>query len=466
VILRASALLVVLALPYVRFQIAHPRASYDQLRERGSELLDSAVPISNRISLVTSEYLYGLSPFYWFFPNSRDLSRHVMKGYGNLLHVSLPFALFGLALAVKEFRSSAHRTVLMALLASPTGGALAAIGVPRLLMFVIPAVLFTALGLTTVWESVARKLHLSYSVSAGLLFATLGGLNGFMLRDALVNGSTWFTDYGLYGMQYGAKQLFVETIPQYLQTPRTIISVSPTWANGTDEFVRFFLPPEQQDRVIIRNVDYYRHDKRDLPPTEILVMTPGEYERALVDPKFKTIQVRQILYYPDGKPGFYFTRLSYADDVDHILANERAERRTLTRDVTRIDGQAVTILHSRFGAGEVADVFDRDADTLVRGEEANPLVFDFHFPVARAIAGLTLTTGTMANYTVTVRLYGPEIEQPVLFSRDFQNQPTDPAIQMSFDAGPSTVGRLELLITDKESGETAEIHVREIKFES
>ncbi len=465
VLLGALALLALLALPYLRFQAAHSELVSNQLRERGSELLDPAVPIERRVAHVTSEYLYGLSPTYWFFPNNRDLSRHVMKGYGNLLNVSMPFALLGLLLALKELRSSAHRAVLAALLASPTGGALAAIGVPRLLMFVIPAVLLTALGLIAVCEGLTRTLRLAYPVLAVMLFATLGGLNVFMLWDALGNGPTWSTDYGLYGMQYGARQLFVETIPRYLeQDPHVRISVSPTWANGADEYVSFFVPLEQRDRVLMRNVDYYRADKRELSPTDLLVMTPDEYQGTLRDPKFKTVKVERILYYPDGNPGFYFTRLAYVENVDEILANERAEHRRPVEDVTQVDGQAVTIVHSRFGAGQVADLFDGDTYTLIRGEQANPLTFDFRLP-SRPISGLTLTTGTMANYTVTVRLYAPRSSQPVAFSKQFEHQPPDPTVRIAFDGGPAEVARLELLITDNESGEKAEIHVREVKFQ-
>jgi hypothetical protein len=43
-----------------------------------------------------------------------------------------------------------------------------------------------------------------------LVTGVLAGYNVFMLRDALVNGPTWFKDYGLGGMQYGADQIFGE----------------------------------------------------------------------------------------------------------------------------------------------------------------------------------------------------------------------------------------------------------------
>jgi 4-amino-4-deoxy-L-arabinose transferase-like glycosyltransferase len=459
-------LLAVLALPYVRFQVAHPEAAYLQLRERGSQVLNPNVPLSERIGQPLSEYAYGLSLAYWFFPNDRDLVRHVMKGYGNLLNLSLPLALLGVVLALKNFRSSAHRAVLIALLASPTGGALAEIGLPRLIMFVIPAALLTSLGLIAVLNWLEEKARLPQPALAVAVFTALSGFNLYMLSDALTNGPTWFTDYGLYGMQYGARELFQEVIPSYLeQDLRTNVIVSPSWANGADHYITFFVPAQDQGRVAMRNVDYYLYDKRDLSPTDLLIMTPEEYERAHTDPKFKAVQVEQVLYYPDGNPGFYFTRLAYVDNIDEIVANEQAERRKPVEDTAQIDGQTVTVIHSRFGDGEVVHLFDGDTFTLMRGEEANPLAFDFHFPAPRPATGLTLTTGSMADYTVTVHLYPPGGEQPVTFSQNYLNQPNDPTIRMTFEGGPAEVARLELLITDNLSGEKAQTHVREIKFE-
>ena len=54
-------------------------------------------------------------------------------------------------------------------------------------------------------------------ITAGALFVVLSGASLWMLRDALTKGPLWFGDYGLYGMQYGAKQLFEEEIPAFLK---------------------------------------------------------------------------------------------------------------------------------------------------------------------------------------------------------------------------------------------------------
>lgn len=65
----------------------------------------------------------------------------------------------------------------------------------------------------------------------------------------------WFSDYGLYGMQYGAKQIFVDVIPALLKAnPETMVLVSSTWAM-TDRYREFFLTGTTYDHVAIRGID-------------------------------------------------------------------------------------------------------------------------------------------------------------------------------------------------------------------
>jgi len=463
--LRGVLLLAVLAMPYVRFRLAHPEAATNQLRERGSYLVDPAVPLQEKLSRAASEYAYGLSPRYWFAPNNRDLPRHVMKGYGNLMGWTLPFAALGLLLALKEIRSPAHRGVLAALLAAPSGALLVQVGITRVLMFVIPATLLTALGLsaTLTWLERFRVPRPALAVGA---FVLLSGGNFFLLRDALVNGPLWFRDYTLGGMQYGAKQLFGEAIPQYLdRDPNLRVAVSPSWANGADEFAFFFLTDEQLKRVQTHNIDYYAFEKHDdLIANTVLVMMPQEYEQARADPKFTDLRVEQTIPYPDGSPGFYFVRVAYSTDADTIFAAEREARRRLVEEQVELDGQRVTVVHSPFGAGDIHHIVDGDPFTLVRGLEANPLVLDFRLPQARALSGVMVTLGSMDNFSLTINLYAPGAETPVVYTENYRRLPDDPQVEMSFDHGPGSVIRIEIDILNNLAGETAEIHIREVRF--
>jgi hypothetical protein len=107
------------------------------------------------------EYAYGLRPDYWFAPdNPRDLIRHQLKGYGNLLWVTLPFVVLGLIVALKNalrgtqpstsLRATRGRSrarpacrVVLLLLVAPIGGVLVQANVLRGLVIVVPATLTT-----------------------------------------------------------------------------------------------------------------------------------------------------------------------------------------------------------------------------------------------------------------------------------------------------------------------------------
>jgi hypothetical protein len=146
--------------------------------------------------------------------------------------------------------------VILAALATPVGAALVDVGIARVLTFIIPANLLAAIGLEWILER--WKNRLPYRLTAWVIFGVLAWANLALLRTSLVDGPLWFRDYGLYGMQYGARQLFEEAIPEYLvNEPDTTVLVTSTWANGADNFLRFFYTPEEQKRVGMDGVEAY-----------------------------------------------------------------------------------------------------------------------------------------------------------------------------------------------------------------
>lgn len=457
----------VLMVPALRFRTTHPGLLETHLR-----VLDSYwfydKPLSEKLALFVKTYTYGLSPSYWFLPSiPREPYevRHLMQGYGNIATWMLPFFLIGVGVSLwRAVKGSApYRVLLLATLATPAGAALAQIALTRVMAFVVPATVLTAIGIEAVLEVVRRKV--SNWVMPPLLFVALTVPALLMTRDALVNGPLWYRDYELYGMQYGATQLFGDEIPTYLREhPDRIVIVSPTWANGTDNFVRFFLSQDQQVRVQMSNVDYFMVARRPLDLSMALVMTQNEFDRAQASGKFKSIEVDRTVPYPDGRTGFYFVRLAYADNLDEILAKEREERSRPVAEQIELDGQIVDVLHSQFDIGLLPNAFDGDAFTLVRGLEANPLVFEFTFPQPRQISRLQATFASM-DFTLTARLYTADVAEPIVYEQTFRGQPPDPTVALLFDQGPTSVSRIRLEVLQLNAGTEVHIHVREIKFE-
>ena len=112
----------------------------------------------------------------------------------------LPLIVLGILVGLWKIRESRYRVVLIALLAAPLGGALTSAGITRVLVLVVPAALLAALGL----EAIAARLPRRVGMAAGVgVFVALSVFGGYMLRDALVNGPTWYSDYQLGGLQWG-----------------------------------------------------------------------------------------------------------------------------------------------------------------------------------------------------------------------------------------------------------------------
>ena len=450
--------LAVVALPYARFLITRGAENYKHLQILNS-YLTQPLPILEKVRMYFSEYLGGLNPAYWYIPNNNDLSRHLMKGYGHLLWLSFPFAALGLAICLKNIRSSMHRLVLIALLAAPTGAALVGIGITRLLVMVVPATLLTALGLIA-YLTWLEKRRLPEKALAFGVFIPLVAFNFYMMNDALVNGPTWYSDYGLGGMQWGASQIF-PAVQDYLKTsPQTHIILSPSWANGTDVVARFFLPDPLP--VDLGSIDGYLFEHMPLDNNTLFVMIPDEFKRMEASNKFTDIRVEKTLLFPDGTPGFYFVRLRYVDNIDAILQAEKEARSQLQTGTVTINGQPVSVSYSMLDMGSIQNAFDGDTNTLVRSMEANPLVIELTFSQPLAMSSVTVMGGGVdSRVTATLQVQGQS--SPQVFKNDAPQTPLPKNLTVDF-GGTLQVTSIRLEILSVNDSAPAHIHVWEITF--
>ena len=465
VILPGLLLIGFLALPYFRFTLDNAGIFADQLRMRDAYWFEKNLNLLDKLARFSKEYLNGLNPGYWFTSNNpNDLVRHKMSGYGHLWFFSLPFLFIGLWSIIKNFRSPAHRTILIAFLAAPFGAALAQITVLRVIWLVIPAAIATSLGLIKLLTWLENR-RVPERVLAPGLFIILAGFNFFMLYDATQNGPTWYRDYSLYGMQYGAKQVFGEAIPEILQqSPDTRFVVTPTWANGTDNFVQFFLTPEQQAHVKLDSIQAFLFERLPLDENMLIVLTQPEYAEASSSPKFKTANPEKILYYPDGTPGFYFTNLEYSEQADQIFAAEKLARSQPVESQLLIDDILAKIRYSQIDMGQPENIFDGDTYTLMRGLEANPFLIELEFNEPQAIKKIIMDLANM-DFTLTATLTGDDLSNPVVYQTTQSGVQGDPHVEMQLDRGPERVNKLRLEILSLNGGERPHIHIRELNLE-
>ena len=455
---RAAGLGIILALPYLRFRTDYPGTPLDQLRSLDSYWVQ-ATSFKEKLTQFGSEYLFGLDPGYWFIPNERDLSRHLMKGYGHILVIFLPFALLGLVLALRQIRSSAYRALLISLIIAPVGAALVQIGITRVLVLLVPATILIALGINKVmaWLLSWRVAYKAFSIG---LFTVLSLINFFMLRDVLSNAPTWYQDYGLGGMQYGAQQLFPKIADRLKEDPQIKIYLSPNWANGTDIVARFFLNDPLP--VEMGSVDGHIVQHRPLDQNTLFVMTPEEYLQTIDSGKFKQVSVEDTISYPNGRPGFYFVRLAYVDDIESIIDAERQQRSVLRSARILLDGDPVQVKHSLLDMGEAHSMFDGDQHSLGRSFEANPAVIELAFDTLRSISGVSVIIGS-TEVEIRALLYPPSKTTPIEHLKTFHGTIEQPEAVFNFGE-PTRVETLRLEVRDLRQEEPGNVHIWEIKL--
>lgn len=455
---RALLLLVILALPFLRFYLAHPTAQEDQLRLLASYWM-TPVPLNEKLTIFLENYWQGLGPGYWFIHNEHDLVRHQMDNYPHLLSQTVIFAAMGVLLSLRWIKRSEHRTMLLALIAAPTGSALVSIGITRIMVYIIPAVLLIGVGLDAVLRWLARRGAKSLALTA-IVFVMLGSASIGLTADALINGDTWSHKYGLSGMQFGARQLYGKVLEFLDQDPETRFYISPNWTNGANVVARFFLPDPMP--VELGSIDGYARDFQDDIEERTFVIIPEEYDMVVESGKFTDIDILDVIPYPDGRTGFYFLRLTYSDAIDDILARELEERKKLIQDEVLVGDEIVHIRHSQLDMGDVYQLFDQDPRTVTRTDASNPYEVELIFPKAHEISGISLVTGS-AFVEITVDLYAQNGE--IMRVNDtFRGSVDQPEVSLMVE--PAVVTQhVSIQVRDKAHDEPAHVHLWEITFE-
>jgi hypothetical protein len=327
----------------------------------------------------------------------------------------------------------------------------------------VPAAVCAIIGL----EALATPLrHARLALAGGVaIFLVLAGSSFQLLDDALTNGPRWYQDYTLYGQQWGAVQVFRAAREALDSNANTQVLVSSTWANGTDLLLQFFFPPSSASasRVAIGHVDTFMGARQPLSPDILFVMTPDEYQRATTSGKFSTVQVERVINYPNGRPGFYFARLAYAPDLDAKIAAEKEARRALVDDQVAIDGEMVSVRHTRIDVGGLRELFDGETQTLGRFNGGNPAVLEFRFPRPRTTRGVRIVLSA-GNWEVTAQLTAASDQGPAVYTQTINSPGRDPDFELALSRDGSDVSDARLEIRQIGAEDTAIIHVRELQF--
>lgn len=401
----AGGTLAFVVAPFLRELTLHRSATSGHLRLLNSYWYQD-LSLPGKLSAFWRTYRRGLSPWYWFSPkNSPDLVRHVMKGMGHVWWPLLPFVVVGLVICVMHWRSSKHRVVLIALVSAPFSAAMVEVTVTRALVTVIPIAILACLGIDQVLRWIPRPDWRVASVS--MVAVVLAGFTVGMTRNALTNGPVWFDNYGLYGMQWGASQVFEEVDSLLQDDDRLRVVVSPSWANNPNAFVPFFVGIDRRDRVSFQDVHDYVVRFTPIADDTVLVLNAEDYADMRASDKFDLPDPVFVLPRPNGTPGFFFVRPRYVADVQQRFADDRVERARLLTDTITMDGEVVTVKHLALDSGQIQNAFDGNDATVARGLNANPFVLELTYPAPRPVSEIKLVTQRLALGLVVV-LFDPD----------------------------------------------------------
>lgn len=449
-----------MAAPYVRYRKLHPGVVQQQLA-----VLDSywthPIPLSEKLSQFGRNYRAAFHPRYWFENNTGEAERHRMDGMAFLPPVFAPFMAIGLVACLWNFRrSSLHRAVLFSPLGVPFSAAAASLQILRLMAIVVPATLLTAVGIDWIARGLAR-LRIRWPAVAAVVAAGLVFQNVRLTREALVHGGTWSTDYGLYGMQWGAPQIFSALREELRKNPRARFLVSSTWSNNPTEFFPFFLSEEERSRVRMGDIREWDLRPTTLAGDEVFIMPPDEWDVAQ-RPKFRVLEVRRMIPYPDGKPGFRFVRIAYSDEAPALFAKERELRSMLMEEPMSVDGKNWTVRHSQSDMGSLDAIVDGRLDTILRGLEANPFILDVRFPAPRSLRQVSISLGAMDRPGLFLQVF-PASGTPTSVRLSVSNRPPKDFIDVPIPGAPVEADRIRLEITDGDPSVPSHIEIRELR---
>jgi hypothetical protein len=461
----AGALLLLVGLVFLQFNFfwQHPGEIARQLDASGS-LWNAQKTLESKLFYGVANYLWAINPKRWFFRLDPEAPLFAMKYYTLLPWTYLPFLLTGLGVAFYRVRETIYRLPLLSLVAVPATAALADPAARRMLVIVIPFVLFSIIGLdylTTELHLPARLkklLDLPGSINSQKVVYVLAGLLAagaiLMTADAVRLGPRWYSETGMEGNQYGARQVF-EQAKRIYQNSQSEVWIEPGWLPDLDQTARFFIPAAMP--VYLKAFDQNEFDPELSLQRRVYGLTCTTYNQ--LDPlKFSQISVSSILYLPDGRPAFYFVRLAYTEEIQKILNEEKALHRVLVGDQIQLNGQTVNVRRSKLTEGQLSDLFDNDPGTLIKTEQINPLVLEFIFKKPLALRGLSLWVGNEpVRISVTVNQANLYISEAGLVD-DFKT------VNVSFNE-TLTVSLLKIELLDSASPENSPVHLWGIQLE-
>lgn len=380
----ACCLILALAsLPALEFLIRNPSANSTQLNVIYSPLsvpgfgAKLAALYNSALNALNFSSLFSMTTF------SQEI-RHAWMNRPPMPLWSIPFAIIGALSCIVRFNRSEYRSLLFALLASSVPPIIAGVTLLRLGGSIVVISFLCGLGLLQTL-ALCRRIPLLRTIapataSIGLVAAPL-----VLLKEAMVEAPTWYDNYGLYGMQYGAHDYFTLLRREIVKHPGETIYGSGLWTNGIDRLTSFYLDDEQEAHYKIVKAREFLDDIGEAGKSYVLLLDKDEYNNLKAEEQYiDKMEVAQTISYPNSEPGFFLVNLQLGSKMSEYHRKRDTERRQLR--YFRIPQKNLEVGAPELTLGNLAALFDGNPDTLIRTDKFTPLKVHIRLDIPQSIS--------------------------------------------------------------------------------
>jgi 4-amino-4-deoxy-L-arabinose transferase-like glycosyltransferase len=293
--------------------------------------------------------------------------------------------------------------------------------------------------------------------------AVAGVLLGAIL---LLNAQRYFQTY-IAGLPYQNTPVgrIIATYLDALPPDTQIYLVGCCWEYAMPEPLSIKYTMARPDHLHLVNPDSLSCPLLQLTPQPAVLV--WSFHTDLPAPQLESCRAwlpAQMYSSPAGRPVFYAAplRLDLAPGAASPLDAGLAAGK-LIMSPAQLGRQAIVVLHSPLDIGQVGDLFDNNAATLIRGRDANPLMLELRFGQPRGVAALGLHLATMPRFQIKVRLTRADGTNDIV-AQAYQDLPADPQVELALPAGqPVRSLRIEIYDLQPVAGDGPHIHVRDIQ---
>lgn len=402
-----GALLALLLAPYVVLQITQPAIALRRLEAAGFADFRN-LSLIGKVEHFGHEYLRALDPRFWFTwsgtPHDGPMQRHVIPKLPLVPVWLAPFSLLGLALCLFRIRRPESRTLLAFLLAVPVPASLLEIDNHRCLPIGAFLVLFAGIALGEVFARV-RGSDFGYRAAVGALTAFLVGYAFWFGSYARNTSIRRYSDYGFYGLQMGAPQLF--TWIEQNSDRFTAFRVGTNLFNMGEAFTWFFLPQPTLNKVKMVELDNVCRGRITWPQGTAFLFPAGFPAGILSAGCPLDVRVLYTLTDPLGRPVMMAGSLTKEGGFSAWAAAQLAKSRLPVVETTTAYGHEVTVEHPRFDIGSLTDLFDGNPGTIARTQQINPALYVIRFKKEQRLGQVEVVFANTTAADVTVTTTGP-----------------------------------------------------------